>query len=94
MFDFLNIPVKVEFQKEKVKESSEKVLMNFFTNLGGWPMITGEDNPNSPLELLKKIYHFGFTEFVNVGIMINPMEPDRHIIKVNRRAKKVILYLK
>lgn len=54
------------------------------SELGGWPLMNNGtlNELNSPLDLLKKMHHFGFSQFVDVGIIRNPNNITNYVIDV------------
>lgn len=57
-------------------------MRDILKDLGGWPLVTGVENPHEPVDLLKRIMKYGLLNFVDIGIGINPKKPDERIIKV------------
>ena len=61
--------------------------------LGGWPLVTGEDNPNSPLDLLAKLYKYEHSPIIALGTDTNPLNVSQRIIYVNYKDKNFLLFL-
>lgn len=57
-------------------------MKDILKDLGGWPLVTGVENPHQPVDLLKRIMKYGLLNFVNIGIGVNPKNPDQRILKV------------
>lgn len=57
-------------------------MRDILKDLGGWPLVTGVENPHQPVDLLKRIMKYGLLNFVNIGIGVNPKNPDQRILKV------------
>jgi hypothetical protein len=63
---------------------TELYAIQFLSNeLGGWPMMTGASNPYSPLDLLERMYKYGFIDFATISIFANPNDPLNRTIIVS-----------
>ena len=57
-------------------------MRNILNDVGGWPLVTGIENPYEPVDLLKRIFKYGYLSFVSIYVNVNPKNPDYQIIKV------------
>ena len=68
---------------DRVNNYTEAYTLKLLNDeFGGWPLLSGKSNPNSPLDLLKRINKYGLTDLIMITIFTNPKNTTRNIIKV------------